>query len=60
MECKKCGGRLSRIKREGLLESYIYSAVGMYPWKCVLCKVRVMLKNRGERKRRSEPREEAG
>ena len=55
MECAKCkGGRLSRVERKGFLEKYVYSLFGVYPWRCSLCKTHVHLKNRGERKRRSE------
>ena len=52
MKCTKCHyGKLSRTKRVGLLEDNLLPFFGYFPWLCSTCKQRVLLKNRGERRR---------
>jgi hypothetical protein len=55
MLCPTCnrGGELARTRRVGLLERHVYPLFGYFPWICALCKVRIFLKCRGER--RPEP-----
>jgi hypothetical protein len=51
MKCTKCHyGKLSRTKRVGLLEDNLLPFFGYFPWLCSICKERVFLKNRGERR----------
>lgn len=58
MQCTSCHNdtKLSRTKRSGLLEEHIYSFFGYFPWICSGCKERILLKNRGDRRR--VPRED--
>lgn len=53
IDCTICkfDGKLSRTKRAGLLEERIYPYFGYFPWICSLCKRRILLKNRGDRRR---------
>ncbi|MBB5344612.1 hypothetical protein [Tunturibacter empetritectus] len=52
MQCTKCHyGKLSRTKRVGLLEGSVLPFFGYFPWTCSTCKQRVLLKDRGERRR---------
>jgi hypothetical protein len=53
MQCTKChsDGKLSRTKRVGLFEEHIYPFFGYFPWICSLCKRRILIKDRGDRKR---------
>jgi len=58
MQCIKCQfGKLSRTKRVGLLEGNFLPFFGYFPWICSTCKKRVLLRDRGERRRhvRDEP-----
>jgi hypothetical protein len=41
-----------RRKRESFLEKKLYSRFGYYPWVCQICKQRVLLKARGERRKK--------
>ena len=52
MLCPTCnrGGELARTRRVGLLERHVYPRFGYFPWICALCKVRIFLKIRGERR----------
>jgi hypothetical protein len=53
MNCKRCGqGKLTRIARKTLLQKFIFSRLGYYPWLCPLCKAEVLRKDRGDRRRR--------
>jgi hypothetical protein len=56
MQCTKCrfDGKLSRTKRVGLFEEHLYPFFGYFPWICSMCKRRILVKNRGER-RHSQP-----
>jgi hypothetical protein len=59
MLCPTCGhgGELSRALRVGFIERHVYPRFGYFPWICALCKVRIFLKNRGERRRVSSESE---
>ena len=49
MICKSCGqGKMARAQRKSLLEKNFYVRLGLYPWLCPLCKVGVLLMNRGD------------
>ncbi len=47
------------MARIGFLEEKVFSAMGYYPWECSACRKRLMLKSRGQirRKRSSAPSE---
>jgi hypothetical protein len=52
MKCTKChDGKLSRTHRVGLLEDDFLPFFGYFPWICSTCKQRVLLRDRGERRR---------
>jgi hypothetical protein len=52
MKCTKCHfGKLSRARRVGLLEDSFLPFFGYFPWICAACKQRVLLRERGERRR---------
>ncbi|NYF92079.1 hypothetical protein HDF08_004198 [Edaphobacter lichenicola] len=52
MQCTKCHfGKLSRTKRVGLFEGNFLPFFGYFPWICSVCKQRILLRDRGERRR---------
>jgi hypothetical protein len=58
MACKKCGANeMMRRKREGFLEKSIYPRFGYYPWVCAICKKEVLLKVRGDRRKKKRTAE---
>ena len=53
MACKTCGANeMAGRKRESFLEKNIYPHFGYYPWVCLTCKQQVLLKVRGERRKK--------
>lgn len=51
--CPKCGSdHLRRVKREGFWQVSFLPKFGYFPWECAHCRITVMLRHRGERKRR--------
>jgi hypothetical protein len=46
--CGNCGNALIRLEREGLLERYILSLIGLYPWRCRTCSRNTYLFTRNE------------
>lgn len=53
LECPRCGGNdLKRVKRAGFVQERVYPIFGYYPWKCTKCLGNVLLKKRGQAKRR--------
>jgi hypothetical protein len=53
MACKNCGANdMVRRKRKSFLEKSIYPLFGYYPWVCQTCKQTVLLKARGERRKK--------
>ena len=58
MACKECGaGEIVRRKRQTFLERNVYPYFGYYPWICPTCKQKVLLKVRGERRKKKRTRE---
>ena len=52
MNCTRCHhGKLSRTRRVGFLEDNLLPFFGYFPWLCSACKQRILLKDRGERRR---------
>src|ERR1700742_913059 len=47
--CPRCGSRLRRLARRGLLQSQIYPLFGYYPWECLTCRGKRIVRNRGRR-----------
>ncbi len=61
MECPKCKDRaLRRMKRQGFLRESVYPLFGYYPWQRRSCKAEILLKSRGQRKKRLSPQHSAG
>lgn len=45
--CHKCGSdRVRRVYREGYLQQRVYPLFGYFPWRCLTCGARVMLRKR--------------
>jgi hypothetical protein len=50
MQCPECHrGELRRTGRKGFLEQNLYGRFGYYPWRCPVCRHRMLVKNRGQR-----------
>jgi hypothetical protein len=47
--CLKCGERLRRLARRGFLENGIFPFFGYFPWECLSCRNKRMLRARGRR-----------
>lgn len=47
--CPKCGGRLHRLARKGFFQSGVYPRFGYYPWECLSCREKRMLRTRARR-----------
>jgi hypothetical protein len=47
--CPKCGGRLHRLARKGFFQSGVYPRFGYYPWECLTCREKRMLRTRDRR-----------
>jgi hypothetical protein len=46
--CPHCaGGELRRLNRIGVMERRVLSALGIYPWECVLCRKKMYRRNDG-------------
>ncbi len=49
--CKVCGNdEMRRVLRHGFFQQNIYSLFGYFPWRCLKCGTRVMLRMRHRRK----------
>jgi hypothetical protein len=47
MQCTKCGrGEVVRSHRKGFFERKVFGALGYFPWKCPMCRRRLLLKRR--------------
>ena len=47
MQCTKCDrGELVRSHRKGFFEKRVFAALSYFPWKCPVCKHRLLLKRR--------------
>jgi DNA-directed RNA polymerase subunit RPC12/RpoP len=56
MQCSNCGGKhLLRMRRTGFLEIRLFPAFGFYPWKCTDCKAKLLLRDRGKKRRKLTP-----
>lgn len=45
--CQKCGSdKVHRVFRKGYLQEKIYPLFGYFPWRCMKCGERVMLRKR--------------
>jgi DNA-directed RNA polymerase subunit RPC12/RpoP len=45
--CQECGSdRVVRVHRKGYMQEKIYPMFGYYPWRCMRCGWRVMLRKR--------------
>ncbi|ADV84716.1 hypothetical protein AciPR4_3967 [Terriglobus saanensis SP1PR4] len=48
-ECPTCNSfNISRSERKSLFEKRFYSFFGYFPWKCLSCRERFLMKDRGE------------
>ncbi len=48
-ECPKCSSfNISRSERKSFLEKHFYTFFGRFPWKCLSCRERFLMKDRGE------------
>jgi hypothetical protein len=48
-ECPKCSSfNVSRSERKRFMEKRFYAFFGYFPWKCLSCRERFLLKDRGE------------
>ena len=55
--CPRCKGtQSSRVRREGILHSFILPQLGLFPWECGTCRKLFVARTRGKlrRKRREE------
>ncbi len=51
--CPKCGSaRTGRIKRVGVLQTYVFHRFGKFPWECSSCRNQFLANNRGRLKRK--------
>jgi hypothetical protein len=49
--CQKCGSdKVRRVFRKGLLQEKIFPWFGYFPWKCMRCGFKVMLRKRNKTK----------
>jgi hypothetical protein len=48
------------MKRQGFLRESVYPLFGYYPWQRRSCKAEILLKSRGQRKKRLSPQHSAG
>ncbi len=56
MQCPKCNkGQLFRGKRHGWIERQLFGRLGLYPWRCSVCKERSLLKVREETNEKPSP-----
>lgn len=54
--CPRCGkATLRRDHRKGFMEKVVYPWFKRYPWQCVNCHNRAMLKMRAKKKRKTTP-----
>jgi len=48
--CQHCHeAQMRRINRVGLLQRYVLTYFGYFPWECVLCRRRVFLRDNGQK-----------
>lgn len=53
MVCPKCGSkRTTRIKRIGLMQTYVWPLLERFPWECGGCRTTFLAKSRGKLKRK--------
>ncbi len=53
VHCQKCGSdRVYRVEREGFMQEKIYPLFGYYPWRCMKCRDRVMLRKRNRARKK--------
>lgn len=54
-KCPTCGTNyMRRLHRKGLLQKYLYSFFGFYPWECPICRVPVLLRKRHQRRSQAQ------
>ncbi len=52
--CTTCGSsRTIRVKRKGLIQAFVWTRLGYFPWECTGCRNVFLIKNRGKVKRRT-------
>jgi len=55
VHCRECGGdKVYRVFRKGYFQEKVYPLFGYYPWRCMRCGVRVMLRKRDRVKTRDD------
>ncbi len=46
--CEVCAsGTMRRSERRGFFERHIFPLFGFYPWRCIRCRARIQMKDRG-------------
>ncbi len=52
-QCTSCGyARTIRVRRKGLLQAFVWTRLGYFPWECTGCRKVFLDKNRGKANRR--------
>ncbi len=47
--CFWCGStRFRRVNRSGFLQRYVLSALGWFPWECVMCRRKTLVRKSGQ------------
>ncbi len=50
--CSNCGSQdLRRVNRSGVWQRQILTFFGFYPWECVFCRERQLLRDEGKKRR---------
>src|SRR5579863_371262 len=47
--CAHCGERMRRLGRKGFLQSKLFPVFGFYPWECLACRSKRLMRSRGTR-----------
>ncbi len=45
--CVRCGERMRRLGRKGFLQTTLLPAFGFYPWECLACRNKKLMRSRG-------------
>ena len=48
LACPKCGDTMRRLARKGLLQKGVLPLFGYYPWECLGCRTKRLVRARGE------------
>ncbi len=47
--CGRCGEHMRRLGRKGFLQTTVFPVFGFYPWECLACRSKKLVRSRGTR-----------